>query len=90
MEPRIGKETGANWKDQEKCLEPKHRGITRAPKQGREEPLAVMSLVIKRGPDGVGAFCGKIETKAPVSTRNLRQKRENLGFTRLESPAGRA
>ena len=75
MEPRIGMETGANWKDQEKCLEPKRRGMTRAPKQGRGEPPAVRSLVLERGADEVGEICGKTEMEAPVSTRNLPPER---------------
>ena len=64
-------ETGANWKDQEKCLEPK----LRAPIQGRGEPPAVRSLVLESGADEVGQNCAKTETEAPVSTRNLRPER---------------
>ena len=72
VKPRIGTETGAKWKDQEKCLEPKLRGITRAPNQGSGKPPAVRSLVLERGADGVGETCGKTEMEAPVLTRNLK------------------
>ena len=70
-------ETGANWKDQEKQHEPKRRAIERAPKQDRGELPAVRSLVGERGADGIGAFCGKTKTEAPVSTRNLQPESES-------------
>ena len=90
LEPRIGTETGANWKDQEKWREPKRRGKEQAPKQGSEEPPAVRSFVRESGANRVGAFCGKTEKEAPVSTINLRPERTSWRKTRLESLTGRA
>ena len=82
-------ETGANWKAQDKCLEPKRRGLTRAPKQGRGEPTAVRSLVLERGADEVGEIFGKLAIEALVSMRNLWPERESCKKNRLESPTGR-
>ena len=47
-------------------------------------------MVLERGADEVGEICGKTETEAPVSTRNLQPERESCKKNRLESLAGRA
>ena len=43
--PRMGMETGASWKDQEKWREPKRRGMKLTTKQGSRESQVVSSLL---------------------------------------------
>ena len=51
--PRMGTETGAIWKDQEKCLELDWSGIVRHPKQGKGAPPAVRRRVEEAGAEAV-------------------------------------
>ena len=83
----VGRQEQRRWHRRQ---EPKHRGMERAPKQGSREPPGVRNLVLERGADEVGEICGKTETEAPVSTRNLRPERESCKKNRVESPAGKA
>ena len=50
------------------------------------DPVNHQGMMTKK----VGVVCGKTETEAPVSTRNIQQEGESYRKTRLESPAGRA
>ena len=72
--PSIGTATGASWKGQSnKCL-PNHRGII----CDLEHESNELSTVTRLTPDfEVEIGAGKIEIKAPESTRNLMELRES-------------